>query len=93
MTTMQDKFTEYNRNNPSIYAVFDKFTREAIRGGHRKLSAWLVMNRVRWETSIATTDAECAFKVSNNYIAHYARLWMDNNPEYVGLFNTKALKV
>jgi hypothetical protein len=80
----------WHKENPDVYRLFDKFTREAISRGHRRLSAWLIINRVRWETSIVTTGND--FKISNDFIAFYSRLFMALNPEYKGFFQVKQMK-
>ena len=63
---------------------------QAIHRGHRNLSAWLIVNRIRWETSVETQGDD--FKINNDYIAYYARLFMHHYPEYQGFFRTKTLK-
>jgi len=51
----------------------------------------LIMNRVRWETTIETVSAD-GFKISNHHFAYYARMFMYENPEYRGFFRTKIMK-
>jgi hypothetical protein len=48
------------------------------------------VNRIRWETTVETLGGD--FKISNNFIAYYSRLFMDEHPEYRGFFRTKTLK-
>ena len=73
-----------------MYELFKRFTMQAISRGHRNLSAWLIVNRIRWETSIETTGDD--FKISNDFIAYYSRLFMHDHPQYKGFFRTKTLK-
>ena len=70
--------------------MFEHFTFQAINSGKKKLSAWLIINRIRWETTVVTSGED--FKISNDYIAYYARLFMHKNPEYSGFFNIKPMK-
>ena len=84
------KWWAWHKDNPHVYELFERFTMQAINRGHNRLSAWLIVNRIRWETIIETTGED--FKISNNYIAYYSRLFMAMNPEYAGFFRTKALK-
>ena len=56
------KFITYHKDNPQVFAHFEQFTRAAAALGHQNLSAWLIMNRVRWETTIATEAAD-GFKI------------------------------
>ena len=85
------KFEKYHEENPHVYEWFKYFAYEAVRSGHTKLSAWLVMNRVRWETSIKTRNDD-GFKISNNHIAYYARLFMREHPQYGDFFRVKRME-
>jgi hypothetical protein len=84
------RWWRWHKENPHVYQMFERFTFEAIRLGHRQLSAWLIVNRIRWETAVVTRGDD--FKVSNDFIAYYARLFMALHPEYDGFFRTKSLK-
>jgi hypothetical protein len=72
-----------------VYELFCRFTKEATSRGHSKLSAWLIVNRIRWETTIVTAGSD--FKISNDFIAYYSRLFMYHNPQYRGFFAVKTL--
>ena len=80
----------WHNKNPHVYELFERFTMGAISKGHTRLSAWLVVNRIRWETTVETSGSD--FKISNDYIAYYARLFHAQNPEYDGFFVTKKMK-
>jgi len=84
------KFITYHKDNPQVFEHFEKFTQDAIVRGHQRLSAWLIMNRVRWETTIVTVAAD-GFKVSNGLFAYYARLYMHCHPNHKGFFRTKKM--
>jgi hypothetical protein len=90
ITPDRQRWLEWHRQNPHVYRLFKEFTFAAIRRGHKRLSAWLVVNRIRWETSVETLGGD--FKISNNFIAYYARLFMEEYPEFKGFFMTKPLK-
>ena len=83
------EWEDYHRENPLIWKYFEKFAFEAVDRGHRKISHWLIINRIRWEVYIVTTGEE--FKISNNFIAFYARHWQETYPQYKELFNTKRM--
>ena len=84
------KWWAWHKANPHVYELFKRLTLEAIGRGHEHLSAWLIVNRIRWETSIETQGDD--FKISNDFIAYYARLFMHEHPAHQGFFRTKALK-
>jgi len=85
----QARFDEWHKNNPGLWDYFQQFSFEAIQHGHKKISHWLIINRIRWEVFIVTTGKD--FKISNDFIAFYARLWKKTHPQYKGLFNTKRM--
>jgi len=87
---LKNKWWDWHKKNPHVYRLFEEFTFRAIEKGHRRLSAWLVVNRIRWETSIETTGGD--FKISNDYIALYARYFMHKHPHYDGFFKIKKMK-
>ena len=89
-SSVKRKWWAWHKQNPHVYELFTKFTMQAINRGHRKLSAWLIINRIRWETSIETNGDD--FKISNDFIAYYSRLFMHDYPQYQGFFRTKSLK-
>jgi hypothetical protein len=90
MDDLKKRWWRWHKENPHVYELFKKFTLQAIGRGHRKLSAWLIVNRIRWETSVETSGGD--FKISNDYIAYYARLFMVEHPEYNGFFCTKQMR-
>lgn len=85
-----EKFERYHRNNPTVYALFTQFAERLVARGLRKTSAWLIMNRIRWEINVETYGDE--FKIGNDYFALYARLFIAEHPEHENLFNIKRMK-
>jgi hypothetical protein len=90
MEDVKRKWWAWHKQNPHVYELFKRFTMQAIDRGHKNLSAWLIINRIRWETSIETKGED--FKISNDFIAYYSRLFMHQYPQYQGFFRTKPLK-
>jgi hypothetical protein len=84
------EWIRWHSENPKFFEYFEDFTFEAINKGHDRLSGWLIANRVRWETMIVTKGND--YKIKNDYIALFSRLFMVRNPEYVGFFRTKRMK-
>jgi hypothetical protein len=79
----------WHKANPDVWKYFEMFSLQAIAHGRKKISHWLIINRVRWETSIVTTGKD--YKISNDYIAFYARLWNAKYPQHNELFTTKKM--
>lgn len=89
--TLAEKFAEYDAANPSIYYLFKRFANELIAAGRTKLSASLIIERIRWEVNVSTTS-EDIFKVSNNHTAFYARKFMEDFPQHGEIFRTREQK-
>jgi len=84
------KWWRWHNANPDVYDMFERFALDAIRQGHTNLSAWLIVNRIRWEVAMETSGDD--FKISNDFIAYYARLFHANHKQHEGFFRTKKLK-
>ena len=83
------EWQDYHRENPLIWEYFERFAFEAVNKRHKKISHWLIINRIRWEVNIVTTGED--FKISNDHIAFYARLWKAKHPAHKDLFTTKRM--
>lgn len=93
MSTLFDQrkqeFWEWHKANPRVWEYFERFSLEAVRRGRKKVSHWLIINRIRWEVYLETTGEE--FKISNGHIAFYARLFRARYPQHKDLFTVKRM--
>ena len=85
----QREFNAFNAENPKVWEYFERFSLEVVNKGHLKVSHWLIINRIRWEVYLETTGED--FKISNDYIAFYARLWRARYPQHKDLFTIKRM--
>jgi hypothetical protein len=84
------KFKKYHIENPHIYREFKRYANEMIKHKN-KSSAWLIINRIRWDHDIASNSNE-VFKISNDYIALYARLLIYHDSKFKDFFMIKQMK-
>ena len=84
------KFKAFHEKNPDIYDMFYRFTVDARNANREYFSHWMIAQRIRWYTTVETTGKE--FKLSNDYIALYARLVIWQNPQWEGFFKFKKMK-
>jgi len=84
------KWWRWHKKNPHVWNLFQKFTFEAIRSGRKNYSHWAIIQRIRWETDIVTKGNP--FKISNDWIAYYARYFIHTYPQHKGFFKIKPLK-
>lgn len=88
--TIFEAFAEFHKNNPRVDKYFKRFTKDALRAGHKNYGAKSIMERVRWETNIKTKGEK--FKINNNYTCYYARLFEKDFPKHKGFFRKRKLK-
>lgn len=86
----EEAFIDFHEDNPEVYELFDQFCRDYISKGKTKISAAMIINRIRWEKEVMTSDDE--FKISNNHQPYYAREWVKKNPQYKSFFNFKKVE-
>jgi len=89
-TEKKQAWWEWHKANPEVWNLFERFSLEAISRGRKKLSGWLIVNRIRWETAVVTTGSD--FKISNDHIAFYTRLFRCKYPQHKNLFTIKKMK-
>lgn len=87
---IQINFEAFHAENPHVYGLFCKFTGQMLSRGLKHGGAQLIIERIRWETTVVTTSFP-PVKINNNYGGRYARLWMHEHPHYKGFFRTREL--
>lgn len=48
------RFAEFHAANPHVFILFRTYAQELWNAGHRKGSAELIIQRIRWQTAIET---------------------------------------
>lgn len=84
----EEAFEEFDRLNPRVRDLFDRFTMEAISSGRPHYSADAIWQRLRWHVEIETKGRD-DFKLNNNYRTYYGRRFMREHPEHDGFFETR----
>jgi len=85
---MKREWWRWHLDNLDVYELFEHYAFKAIRSGKTKCSAWLIVNRIRWDEEVETSGE---FKIKNEYIAYYSRYFMYLHPEHRGFFDIKRL--
>ena len=86
---LKHQWWDYHKSNAQVYDLFERFTMDVIKRGHKKYSANAVFERIRWHTNVETEHGE--FRLSNNHRAYYARYFHWKHPEFDGFFRTKRV--
>lgn len=77
------RFAEFHEKHPLVWIYFERFCLELIADDVRRYSADAVMHRVRWETK---AGAKGGYRINNNFVAYYARLFRQTHPKHRHLF-------
>lgn len=85
-----EKFDQYDKDNPHVWNLFVKFTFQLIAIGKTRYSARGIFDRIRWETMIQTTDDP--YRISNNWSPYYARKFHKAFPEHDGFFTIRPAR-
>ena len=88
--SLRDAFTEFHNDNPKVYQAFEKEAFRAIKAGRKKLSAKLILNFIRWNYFIESTDEN--FKINDGFQSYYGRLFMELHPDHADKFETRKLR-
>jgi hypothetical protein len=90
VTYLEKSFLIFHQQNPHVYELFKKFTKQVIDRGYKQHSARDIIHRIRWETTVVTNDGE--FKVNDHHSPYYARMWMREHPEHPDFFRTRSVQ-
>ena len=88
--SIRDGFNKFIAENPHIYKSFEEQTLREIKKGRTKISSDLIINYIRWEQFIESSDEH--FKINNSYSSYIARFFIQQNPQYKDLFNFRKLR-
>lgn len=91
---LDDQFRRYHAQNPDVYRLFCHYAK-LMAGvgieGFRRYGAKAIMERVRWHYDVRRYYT-AGFKVNNNFVSRYARMFMADHPHLDGFFETRELK-
>lgn len=86
----RENFQLHLEQNPHIWDMFERFALQAA-SVRKHFSAKAIIHRIRWETEIEEIGS--IFKLSDGWISHYARKFMEDHPELDGFFKTTNRQV
>jgi len=86
---IRKRFEQFHAENPVVWELFQRFSRDIIRSGRDRYSAQTLIERIRWHTDIETRGS--AVKLNNDYAAYYARMWATQHPD-IPLFSFRHQK-
>lgn len=84
---LEKEFEVFHRDNPKVWEMFERFALATVSRGKHHYGAKAIMERVRWEMDFQTFGD--SFKINNNHIAFYARMFLRKHPSCAGFFATR----
>lgn len=90
MSKSDRAFERFHKDNPHIYPLFKKFAMQAREAGRRYFGARMIIERIRWYVAVETKTAD--FKINNDCSARYARMMIEELPEFGQFFRLRRLK-
>jgi len=88
--TIREGFNRFNEDNPHVFESFQEEALKAIERGRKKLSAKLIINWIRWNELLRTSDKN--FKINDAFQSYYARHFIELHPEHAGIFEMRKLR-
>ena len=90
-TTPRERFEEFHARNPQVYAQLERMALTVWALGRRRIGIATLVENLRWNYWMVTDDPTSDFRLNNNHRAYYARLLMERNPEWEGLFELREV--
>ena len=88
--SIREGFKKFHGANIHIYIAFEQQAMRAIKKGRKKISAKLIINWIRWNEYLETTEK--SFKINDAFQSYYARLFVTKHPEYIDIFEFRKLR-
>lgn len=88
--SIREGFRDFHNRNPHIYAEFEAQALRAIGKGRKKISAKLIINWIRWNEFLRSSDMN--FRINDAYQSYYSRLFVEKHPEHKDVFEFRKLR-
>lgn len=86
----QTAFIKFHRSNPDVWRHFRDLTQKLIKRGHNKFSQRMIWEAMRMDYMLKTDGDK--FKLSNNHLPFYAKLYLMKYPEHGNVFELRQKK-
>lgn len=88
--SIREGFAEFHKENPQIFKEFERVCLIQISSGRNKLSAKEIINYIRWNRQVQTTDRN--WKINDAFQSYFARLFTSIHPEHSDKFTFRKLR-
>jgi hypothetical protein len=90
-TDLQQRYLEWKYDNPSGYALLEKFALECLARG-RRFSTRALVHRARWEARMTWEKDQDGFKINDHHSPYLARDLIQRYPGMEQLIACRAIK-
>ena len=87
---LRERWWTWHLKNPHVYSEIEKAALSVAATGATRYSVWPIIGHLRFMETLRTVGDD--FKISNDWQALYARLFLFLHPEHSDLFATKEMK-
>jgi hypothetical protein len=82
------KFLKFHYKNPRVFDLFCQKAVALMLNGRKFYGAKAIFEVIRYQVNIETRGDE--FKINNNYVSGYVRLFEETYPQYKGFFRKRS---
>ena len=82
-----EAFIKFHHENPQVFRIFQERALEMIKTGRKHYSARTILEVARWDIHLQTNGEP--FKINNNHIPFYAKLFSEAQPEHRNFFRKR----
>lgn len=90
--SIQERFEAWIERHPDVYEEFKRISRALLVRKKRRYGSKAIVEVLRFERIMSGRDEQEPFKLNNNYTSRLARKLMDEDPRFVGFFETRELR-
>jgi hypothetical protein len=90
MTSLEAAFQAFHAEHPEVYRKFCDYADEVIGRGFKQFSSDAIFHRVRWFMKVE--GGRKLFEINNNHTPYYARMWMQEHPQWPKFFELRHVK-
>lgn len=89
--SIQDRFEDFHRKNPEVYAYLVKLCYELRSKGWKRYAIGALWERLRWHFQIDIERGD-DFKLNDHFRSRYARKIIQDHPDLEGFFELRELR-
>ena len=80
-------FEEFNKENPNVKTLFDILLESLIEQGVSYAPVRKIWEDLRVNNDLRVKSEQ--YKLNNNYLKHYSRMYQEEHPEHKHLFKNR----